>query len=77
MNTSLFLEKVQASSPWGTAVALLILAVLVGFAVRSLIKKKGDCGCGCGSSCSSCSSCHPAESETESGGCCHCTEHKE
>ena len=32
-------------------VVILVLAVILFFAIRSVIKKKGGCGCGC-SSCS-------------------------
>ena len=28
-------------------IVLLVLAVILFFAVRSVIKKKGGCGCGC------------------------------
>ena len=31
------------------AIVLLIVAAIVFFAVRSIIKKKGGCSCGCGS----------------------------
>ena len=33
-------------------IVLLVLAVVLFFAIRAVIKKKGGCSCGCGGSCS-------------------------
>lgn len=38
-----------------TAIVCIILAIIVFFAVRSIIKKRKSGGCGCG--CSGCSGC--------------------
>ncbi len=38
-----------------TAIVCIILAVIVFFAVRSIVKKRKSGGCGCG--CSGCSGC--------------------
>ena len=40
----------------GTAVVLLIVIGICGLALRSVLKKRGGCGCGGGEGCSSCSS---------------------
>ena len=53
----------------GTAVVCIILAVIVFFAVRSIIKKRksGGCSCGC-SDCSSCPACGTGKPKPSKGG---------
>ncbi len=56
------------ASNLGTIIVLLILAVVIGMAIRSLVKqKKSSAACGCGCGCAGCAMEGVCHTSSESG----------
>lgn len=49
----------------GDLIVLAVLALVVGLALRSLLRNRESGGCSCGGDCSSCGSCCHGKQQTE------------